>query len=258
MLFRSWKAWCGLKEAGRLARGGLRGLLYKHGYRKTETIGYYIRETRGISFALAAGGFGAKYKGKAGAGHLANALPAVCKATPGWEGKRYNGASLGWGYEAPAARCSMPGCAKAALEELKRERPAQQQHAPPKIGHHRGEGQQAPRSGGSRLLAKKEITFIQLATGKFLYCAQAAGSAMLRALSGIATKTANGTTETMDAIKFFMGYASWHPGASVLFRASGMILRTVLITRVRAHQPAQILQGPSADARLKALQPRQD
>ena len=48
---------------------------------------------------------------------------------------------------------------------------------------------------------------------------------MLRALSDIATKTANGTTETMDAINFFMGYASWHPGASALFRASGMALR---------------------------------
>ena len=68
------KAWCGLKEAGRLARGGLRGLLRKHGYRKAGAIGCCIRKARGISFTLVAGGFGAKHKGKAGAGHLASTL----------------------------------------------------------------------------------------------------------------------------------------------------------------------------------------
>ena len=65
------KAWRGLKEAGRLAHDGLCDLLYKHGYRKTETIGYYIHEVRDISFTLVADDFGAKCKDKAGAGHLA-------------------------------------------------------------------------------------------------------------------------------------------------------------------------------------------
>ena len=49
---------------------------------------------------------------------------------------------------------------------------------------------------------------------------------MLHALNDIATKTVNGTTETMGAANAFMGYAAWHPGASVLFRASGMALHT--------------------------------
>ena len=41
-------------------------------------------------------------------------------------------------------------------------------------------------SDDTRLLTKKEITFIQRATGKLLYCARAAGSAMLRALKAFA------------------------------------------------------------------------
>ena len=79
-------------------------------------------------------------------------------------------------------------------------------------------------SGGARLLTKKEITFIQRVTGKFLYYARAADCTMLHALNDIATKTINGTTETMDAINTFMDYAAWHPDASVLFCASDMIL----------------------------------
>ena len=81
-------------------------------------------------------------------------------------------------------------------------------------------------SSGARLLTKKEITFIQRVTGKFLYCARAVDCTMLHALNDIATKTVNGTTETMDAINTFMDYAAWHPGAPALFCASGMALRT--------------------------------
>ena len=80
----------------------------------------------------------------------------------------------------------MPGCAKAALEEFKRERPAQQQHAPLKMTHHHINDQKTPNSGGTRLLTKEEITFIQRVTGKFLYYARAVDCAILRALSGIA------------------------------------------------------------------------
>ena len=63
-------------------------------------------------------------------------------------------------------------------------------------------------NGGARLLAKKEITFTQRATGKFLYGARAVGCKMLHALNGIATKTVNGTTETMGAVNTFMGCAA--------------------------------------------------
>ena len=112
----------------------------------------------------------------------------------------------------------MPGYVEAALEEFKHERPTQQQHAPLKMYH------QTPHSDDARLLTKKEITFIQRVTGKFLYYARAVDCTMLHALNDIATKTVNGTTETLDAIKCFMDYASWHPDASVLFRASDMIL----------------------------------
>ena len=144
-------------------------------------------------------------RSKAGHGLFAK----VYKITSDWEGKRYSGVSLDWDYNARTVRCSMPGYVKAALEEFNHKRPNQQQHVPSKTTDHR-------LSGGARLLTKKEITFIQRVTGKFLYYARAAGCAMLRALSGIATKTVNGTTEAMGAINTFMGCAAWHPGAPAL------------------------------------------
>ena len=73
------------------------------------------KATCSILLALAADDFPIKYKGKAGAEHLAAALPACCKATASWEGKLRSGAALGWGCEAQAARCSALGYAGPAL-----------------------------------------------------------------------------------------------------------------------------------------------
>ena len=79
----------------------------------------------------------------------------------------------------------------------------------------------------TRPLSDEEITDVKRITKRFHYCASAAGAAMLHALGGINCKVSEGiaTAGTLEALKFFLSYASWNTDASILFRASGMILR---------------------------------
>ncbi len=75
-----------------------------------------------------------------------------------------------------------------------------------------------------RALAKRGLCPI---AKKFHYCANAADAAMLHALGGINSKAGEGiaTADTLQALAFFLSYASWNTGACALLRASGMALR---------------------------------
>eukprot|EP00536_Pseudo-nitzschia_multiseries_P019698 jgi/Psemu1/116831/gw1.3958.2.1 len=72
-------------------------------------------------------------------------------------------------------------------------------------------------------LTDDEIKFIQQVTGKFLFYARAVDNTMLHALNDIASAKDNQTTLT--AMKYFLNYAACNPNATIIYRASGMILR---------------------------------
>ena len=76
----------------------------------------------------------------------------------------------------------------------------------------------------SELLSADEIKFIQRVTGKFLYYARAIDPTMLHALNDIATRTINGTKQTLADVNYFLNYAAWNQDAAILYRASDMIL----------------------------------
>ena len=113
------KAWCGLKQSGKIAHDGLAAGLEKRGYAKPGLAGGLLgRKARGISFALAAGGFGTKHKREEGLQHLAEAMRAKrppCALKAGAKAEQCAGTHLGWGYEKGELTASMKGYAKQAL-----------------------------------------------------------------------------------------------------------------------------------------------
>eukprot|EP00536_Pseudo-nitzschia_multiseries_P010808 jgi/Psemu1/117305/gw1.343.9.1 len=72
-------------------------------------------------------------------------------------------------------------------------------------------------------LSDEEIKFIQQVTGKFLFYARAIDSTMLHALNDIASAKNNQTA--LAATKYFLNYAACNPDATIIYRASDMILR---------------------------------
>ena len=64
-------------------------------------------------------GFGTKHKRKEDANHLMAALQEFYEVSLGNKGRQYIGVNLDWDYSERSALCSMPGCAKQALEVSK-------------------------------------------------------------------------------------------------------------------------------------------
>ena len=123
----------------------------------------------------------------------------------------------------------MPGCAEKVLMELELPRPKRKQESPSKgTPLACGQKMQCASTGEARPLPGEEAAGAKRIAKRFHCCASAAGAAMLHALGGINCKVSEGIAAagTLEALKFFLSYASWNTDASILLRASGMILRT--------------------------------
>ena len=71
---------------------------------------------------------------------------------------------------------------------------------------------------------KTQIKLLQQVCGTFLYYARAVDCTMLHALNDLATRVTDGTQTTMKALQHFLDYCATYPEATVLYRASDMIL----------------------------------
>eukprot|EP00536_Pseudo-nitzschia_multiseries_P016627 jgi/Psemu1/98512/gw1.1171.2.1 len=117
----------------------------------------------------------------------------------------------------------MDGYVEQALKEFEHVRPAHTFAGPSRVDVPAyGEKIQYAKLEDVTTLSDKEIKFIQQVTGKFLFYARAVDNMMLHALNDIASAKNNKTT--LAATKYFLNYASCNPDASIIYRASDMIL----------------------------------
>jgi hypothetical protein len=90
----------------------------------------------------------------------------------------------------------------------------------------------------SPTLPPSDIKHMQQVVGTLLYYALAIDNTMLVALGNLASAQINGTQKTLDAITWLLNYAATHPGATIRYHASGMILHI--------HSDGSYLSAPKA------------
>ncbi len=91
-------------------------------------------------------------------------------------------------------------------------------------------------------LLKDDIKQVQRVIGSILYYTLAVNLTVLMALSNIASKQAKCTESTMKKCKQLLDYLATHPGATVHFYASNMILNihsnASYLSKTNAHSHA--------------------
>eukprot|EP00536_Pseudo-nitzschia_multiseries_P000416 jgi/Psemu1/915/gm1.915_g len=207
------KAWYGLKQSGKIAHDDLVAHLQLYGYRKApHTEGLFLHDERDISFTLVVDDFGIKYTLQEDVDHLVEAVGAKYTFKADWTGQQYVGVHLVGtttnvnikGIRTREAHTHIRGTITRGRTSLRR-----------KIQYTKLED--------TTTLSDEEIKFIQQVTGKFLFYARAVDNTMLHALNDIASSQNNHTA--LAATKYFLNYAACNPDATIIYRASDMVLR---------------------------------
>ena len=220
----------GLKEAGYLANIELKRILALDGYIPSKfTPGLFFHKTRDISFSLVVDDFGVKYTKKEDAEHLVATLEQRYPIKTVWEPNYYLGITLEFDYVLRTCKMSMPGYVLEALLYFQHvngnDDYINNTYGPsPYTAPVYGRKTQMARIDDTDPMNQKQIKLLQKVCGKFLYYARAVDCTMLHALNDLATRTHNGTQETMKALTHFLNYCATNPDSVVTHRASDMIL----------------------------------
>ena len=133
-----------------------------------------------------------------------------------WTGAKYIGIDLDWDYKKREVKLSM-----------------QFQHPTPSK-HHYGPTKYVPPEYGKKIQYSTEDTspeltplqkkHIQKVCGKFLYDGRSVDNTQLHALNELSIKATTATEETQEALTQFFNYCTSNPDATIIYRASDIIL----------------------------------
>ena len=188
--------------------------------------------------------FGVKYVGKEHVEHLIKCIKETYEVIEDWTGDLYCGITLKWNYVDRWLGISVPGYIKKLLLKYKHCMPTKPQHCPyaPAPKQYGAKANSPLPVDISPKLSPKEIKEIQRVIGSILYYARAVDITVLMALSSIAIKQSEqGTTNTMEKAKQLLDYLATYPDATILFRASDMIMNV--------HSDASYLSESDAHSR---------
>jgi hypothetical protein len=169
--------------------------------------------------------FAVKYVGNQHAEHLRNALLRTYELTTDWTATVNSGMTLKWDYKNRTCDISIPGYVSNVLSKFQHDAPKHPQHTPsqyvtPVYG---AKTQYATKDETPPLSAQNCIT-IQKVTGSILYYARAEDPTVLMPLNDIATKQTKATEKTQAATNQLFDYLATHPGATIRYHASDMML----------------------------------
>jgi hypothetical protein len=241
------KGMYGLRQAGLLSNQLMHTRLAPFGYYPAHHVpGLWLHKTRPIAFSLIVDDFAAKYVGKQHADHLRNALLRTYEITTDCAATVYSGMTLKWDYKNRTCDIYMPGYVSNVLSKFQHDSPKHPQHTPsryvtPVYG---ARTQYATKDETLPLTAKQCIT-IQKVTGSVLYYARAVDPTVLMPLNDIATEQTQATEKTHTATNQLLDYLAMHPGATIRYHASDMILHI--------HSDASYLSVSNAHSRIGGL-----
>jgi hypothetical protein len=192
--------------------------------------------------------FGVMYLTDADALWLLDVLRTKYELKIDWSGSKYIGITLKWDYAERTCRLSMPDYVRKGVSRfLGESAPLSIKHGPAQHKHFAFGRQAAPEQDDSAPLDKERTKRIQSIVGYFLYYARAVDPTMLVALGQISSSQARPTENVEAACTHFLHYAATYPNATIVYRASDMVLR--IITDASFHsEPAPL--GACAGTRM--------
>ena len=231
-MVRVKKGMYGLPHAGRIAAIKVTALLAQAGYRECRHNKMVFRhDTRNVTFTLVVDDFLVKYSERADAEHLIKTLETVYVMKTDWDAKKYLGISLEWDYVSNprSVALSMPNYVDKGVQRF-----AQWLGPLRKTAH--GPGLPAPRIYGvqpakelviSPELPADEKKELQRLVGYFRYYAESIDCTQLVKLGQLASQQNKPTEATKREAAAFLDYVATWPNATLTYRASDMVLRTI-------------------------------
>lgn len=231
-MVRVKKGMYGLPHAGRIAAIKVTELLAKAGYRECRQNKMVFRhETRNIMFTLVVDDFMVKYSVRADAEHLIKTLETVYVMKTDWDAKKYLGMSFEWDYvsEQRTVSLSMPNYVEKGVQRFS------QWLGPVRKTAH-GPGLPAPRIYGVQPAKEHEVSpelpadekkELQRMVGYFRYYAESIDCTQLVKLGQLASQQNRPTEATKREAAAFLDYVATWPNATLVYRASDMVLRTI-------------------------------
>lgn len=227
--FRVPKAMYGLPQAGYVAQQDLGKLLRANGfYECPRTPQMFRHNTRDLTMSIVVDDFGVLYLKEADVHWLLDVLRTKYELKIDWSGTKYIGITLQWDYTARTCRLSMPDYVRKGVSRFLGESATPSvKHGPAQHKQFAFGRQAAPEQDDSTPLDKERTKRIQSIVGYFLYYARAVDSTMLVALGQISSSQAQPTENVEAACTHFLHYAATYPNATIVYRASDMVLRII-------------------------------
>lgn len=220
----------GLPQAGKLAQDRLVKHLATHGYHQAKnTPCLFQHETNSVTFTLVVDDFGIKYTEEADADHLLHALRELYIMTEDRAStQKYVGITIAHHRQSNTIKLSMPGYVEKAIKRFGSAKHMGARspltYIPPNYGTKAGQAHPELPPEAHEYVNDTAKTFIQEATGVFLFYSRAVDPTMLTAVTKISSQQSKPTRATLQAVDRLLSYAERYPTAEVIIRASDMQL----------------------------------
>jgi hypothetical protein len=227
--------------AGLLSNKHLLKTIEKAGYYEDSRVPCLLKhETRSTIGAIVVDDIGLKVRCKDDVMHLVNAIEKVWKVKINWKGDKYVGMDLKWDYnpDNPTLEIS---CDQVIPDALKRFFPGQTLKGADTPGLEDkkwtlGSDNKVVIVNENKPIPMPENTkFVQQFTGTLSHAARIVRHDLLPAVNDIAATQSAPTSKTMEQIDRLANYVARFPKASVIFKATDMVLKAMYDSALRLH-----------------------
>ena len=224
ILFEVNQGMYGLPQAGYLAQQKLIEHLRKHQYHQTDTPCLFRHSSNGTTFALVVDDFGVKYRDKAAAEHLINALQELYTIKVDWTGAKYIGFTIQFDRQLNTVTLSMPAYIAKVLERfaphIQHGAPSPSVYTPPSYGAHT----QSPTEDTSEALTPAAAKRIQEIVGSLLFYARGVDITLLPTVNLLASLQSSPTEQVENIADRLLRYCARYPNNELVYHACDMTL----------------------------------
>jgi hypothetical protein len=215
-------------------------------YESFSTPGLWCHKWQPLQFSLIIDDFGVEYVGIEHFHFLLDILKKYYGVQFNMAGDKLAGIAITWDYPNKHCRISMPGYIDTLLIKFKHPCPSKPRHSPHACLPiaYGTKTQFAPDDDASALLSEIRKQRIQEIVGSLLSYARAVDNKLLMALSAIASRQAQATVATEQAVHLLLDYVATYPNDGIVYHTSDMILC--------AHADAGFLNETNARSRAGA------
>lgn len=222
----------GLPEAGKLSQEKLYAYLLPHGYVVAPNTPGLIRDINSdLMFSLVVDDFGVSYTNKKDVEKLISLLQQNdYELKIDWTGTKYLGLTINHDTTNRTLTISMPDYVNKSLKRFQYDFTRKPKHSPgiaPTILYGNRLPQPPMAADTSPLLSPEKCKWLQQVIGTFLYYARAVDPTILCEISKLASRQSTATEQIEQQTLRLLDYLAMYPNASIVYRPSKMILRSI-------------------------------